>query len=178
MTLEKNDFTKSHLIWPKYLFGTLKIWNFLHFHGFYVIQGRILETLNLYKDGFTVYFRVFMSYKVEQVHTSSYKLIQGHTRWYKVIQGHTRSYKFVRLNKCDPTCSLCHSMLFPKLFLILLFFRLRQYRSFIKAMNKYMYIATFSSHFVMFFGLQNLLVLLSKCHNKFSKIEVFWFFSF
>ena len=53
LTLEKNDFTKSPLIWPKYLFGTLKIWNFLHFHGFYVIQGRILETLNLYKDGIT-----------------------------------------------------------------------------------------------------------------------------
>ena len=46
----KNDFTKSHLIWPKYLFGTLKIWNFLHFHGFYVIQSRILETLNQNKE--------------------------------------------------------------------------------------------------------------------------------
>ena len=53
MTLEKNDFTKSPLIWSKYLFGTLKIWNFLHIHGFYVIQGWILETLNLYKDGIT-----------------------------------------------------------------------------------------------------------------------------
>jgi hypothetical protein len=51
VTLEKNDFTKSPLIWPKYLFGTLKIWNFLHFHGFYVIQGRILETLTAEFEG-------------------------------------------------------------------------------------------------------------------------------
>ena len=53
MTLEKNDFFKSPLIWSIYLFGTLKIWNFLHIHGFYVIQGWILETLNLYKNGIT-----------------------------------------------------------------------------------------------------------------------------
>ena len=84
MTLEKNDFTKSHLAPPN--LAQIIIWNLenLEFPSFSwflchtrtdfrdseSIKGQISEPLNLYKDGFSVYFRVLMSFKVEQVHTS------------------------------------------------------------------------------------------------------------